>query len=178
MMTRILSLALVASCAVTLASTLPAAAEGVGGAEPQSLGKFDAWEAYTYKAKDSRFCYIYSEPKKSEAAKKVKRDPIYFMVTHAPGKKVRGQISTIIGYPFKEQSMVKLAVDSQVFELYTNGDMAWADQSETEAAIIKAMKTGGALTVSGTSSRGTKTTDTYSLAGVSAAMDKIDSTCK
>jgi hypothetical protein len=178
MMTKTFSRGFIAGCALVLAGCLPAAAEGAAGAEPQSLGKYDAWEAYTYKAKDSRFCYIYSEPKKSEAGKKVKRDPIYFMVTHAPGKKVRGQISTIIGYPFKEQSTVKLAVDKQVFELYTNGDMAWADQAETESAIVKAMKTGGALTVTGTSSRGTRTTDTYSLSGVSAAMDKIDSTCK
>ncbi len=146
--------------------------------EPTLLGTFDDWEAYAYKAKDSRVCYIYSSPKKSEAGKKVKRDPIYFMVTHWPGRKIKGQISTIIGYPFKESSQVKLSVDAASFDLYTSGDMAWADGSETEKAIVTAMKTGTALTVSGTSWRGTETTDTYSLAGVQAAMDKIDATCK
>ena len=146
--------------------------------QPTSLGKFEDWEAFTYKAKDSRVCYVFSAPKKSQAAKKVKRDPIYFMVTHWPGKKVRGQISTIIGYPFKDSSTVKLAVDDQQFELYTSGDMAWADQVETEQTIVKAMKNGKALTVVGTSVRGTETTDTYSLTGVIAAMDKIDATCK
>jgi invasion protein IalB len=146
--------------------------------KPASLGKFADWEAYTYQAKDSRVCYVYSSPIKSEAAKKVKRDPIYFMVTHWPGRKVKGQISTIIGYPFKEASTVKLTVDDEEYELYTNGDMAWADRAETEAAIVKAMKTGKSLTLSGTSVRGTVTKDTYSLSGVSAAMDKIDATCK
>ncbi len=146
--------------------------------EPTSLGTFDDWDAYTYKAKDSKVCYIYSAPKKTEAAKKVKRDPIYFMVTHWPGRKIKGQISTIIGYPFKESSLVKVSVDTKSFNLYTNGDMAWADGAETEKDIVDAMRNGKALTVSGTSWRGTETTDTYSLAGVQAAMDKIDATCK
>jgi hypothetical protein len=146
--------------------------------EPTSLGTFVDWEAYTYKSKDSRVCYIYSTPKKSEAGKKVKRDPIYFMVTHWPGRKVRSQVSTIIGYPFKESSLVKVSVDAKAFDLYTNGDMAWADRAETEKSIVDAMMTGASLTVSGTSSRGTETTDTYSLNGVKAAMDKINSTCK
>lgn len=146
--------------------------------EPTSLGTYSDWEAYTYKAKDSRVCYIYSTPKKSEAAKKVRRDPIYFMVTHWPGRKIKGQISTIIGYPFKEASLVKLAVDDSSFELYTSGDMAWADGAETEKKIVSAMKTGTSLVISGVSGRGTQTTDTYSLSGAQAAMDKIDSTCK
>jgi hypothetical protein len=146
--------------------------------EPTQIGTFQDWEAYTYRAKDSRVCYVYSSPKKSEAGKKVKRDPIYFMVTHWPGRKIKGQVSTIIGYPFKEASMVKVAVDAKAFDLYTSGDMAWADGVETEKSIVDAMKTGTTLTVSGTSWRGTETTDTYSLAGISAAMDKIDATCK
>ncbi len=123
-------------------------------------------------------CYIYAAPEKSEAAKKVKRDPIYLMITHWPGRKVRGQISTIIGYPFKDESMATISVDGKDFELYTVGDMAWTDKDETDAAILAAMKQGTSLSVKGTSSRGTVTADTYSLAGISAAMDKIDATCK
>ncbi len=146
--------------------------------EPTSIGKFDDWEAFTYRTKDTRVCYAFSAPKKSEAAKKVKRDPIYFMVTHWPGRNVKGQISTIIGYPFKDASTVKLAVDDKEFVLYTSGDMAWADRAETDASILAAMKSSGALKVTGTSTRGTVTTDTYSLAGLTAAIDKIDATCK
>jgi Invasion associated locus B (IalB) protein len=146
--------------------------------EPTSIGKFSDWEAFTYRTKDTRVCYVFSAPKKSDAAKKVKRDPIYFMVTHWPGRNVRGQISTIIGYPFKEASTVKLAVDDKEFVLYTSGDMAWADRAETDKDIVAAMKSGGSLKIIGTSTRGTETTDTYSLSGLTAAIDKIDVTCK
>ena len=51
-------------------------------AEPASLGVFNDWTAYTYKAADTNVCYVVSQPKSSEAAKKVKRDPIFFIVTH------------------------------------------------------------------------------------------------
>jgi len=40
------------------------------------------------------------------------------------------------------------------------------------------MKGGTSLIVKGTSSRGTLTTDKYSLLGISAALDKIGEACK
>jgi hypothetical protein len=147
-------------------------------ADAVSLGKFDSWEAFTYDASDSKVCYVFSAPAKSEAAKKVRRSEIYFMITHWPGKKVRGQPSTIIGYPFKEGSDVTLAVGDKNFSLYPVDDMAWTDKAETEKAILAAMKGGRNMTIKGISSRGTETTDTYSLAGLSAALAAIDSACK
>jgi Invasion associated locus B (IalB) protein len=145
--------------------------------EPVSLGTFEDWESFTYQSSGAPVCYVYSVPKKTESAKKVKRDPVYFLITHFPGRKIRGQVSTIIGYPFKESSMVTVKVDDAPFELYTNGDAAWAAAPETEAAIIKALKSGQSLSVTGTSWKGTETTDFYSLAGISKALDKIDSAC-
>jgi Invasion associated locus B (IalB) protein len=146
--------------------------------DPVSLGTFDDWESFTYQAGGAPVCYIYSVPKKSDTAKRVKRDPIYFLVTNFAGRKIKGQVSTIIGYPFKESSTVTVMVDENAFELYSNGDTAWAADVATEAAIVKGMKTGSTLMVIGTSSKGTETTDTYSLVGVGKAMDKIDSACK
>ena len=44
--------------------------------------------------------------------------------------------------------------------------------------MIRAMKRGSKMTVVGTSSRGTKTTDTYSLSGFTKAKGVIDKNCK
>ena len=162
---------------------LAAIAMGASGSlaradDPTSMGSFDDWESFTYQDQGKPVCYVYSTPKKTEAAKKVKRDPVYFLITNYPGRKLKGQVSTIIGYPFKESSTVTVKVNDASFELYTNGDAAWAAAPETEVAIVKAMKTAKALTVTGTSWKGTETTDTYSLAGIGKALDKIDSSCK
>jgi Invasion associated locus B (IalB) protein len=143
--------------------------------DPTKLGAFKDWEAYTYKAPDSKVCFAFSSPKKSEPAK-AKRDAIRFIVTNYPGRKVKGEISTVIGYPFKEGSPVKLTIDEKSFDLFPVGDTAWA--GETDAEIVAAMKKGTSLKVSGTSWKGTVTTDSYSLAGISAAIDEINGSCK
>jgi invasion protein IalB len=150
---------------------------GAQAAEPTSLGVFNDWTAYTYKAPDTKVCYVVSQPKSSESVKKVKRDPIFFIITHMPGRKINGEVSTIIGYPFKEQTTVQVKVDDADFELFTNGDGAWADTTAKEKKIVAAMKNGKKLSVTGTSWKGAETTDFYSLDGLSAAMDKIDSAC-
>ena len=46
------------------------------------------------------------------------------------------------------------------------------------ATTVEAMKRGTEMVVRGISSRGTRTTDTYSLSGVTAAMNEIDKACK
>jgi hypothetical protein len=163
-----------AAVAMMVAGAASAFAEG---SDPELLGEFSDWAAYTYKAKDTKVCYISSRPKSSEP-KNAKRDPAFVLVTHMPGRKVKGEVSTIIGYPFKKESTAKLTVDETSFELFTNADGAWADKPETEKKIVAAMKNGKTLKVSGTSWRGTSTTDTYSLNGVSAALAKIDDACK
>lgn len=146
-------------------------------ADPTLLGQFNDWAAYTYKAKDTKVCYISSRPKASEP-KAAKRDPVFFLVTHMPGRNVRGEIMTIIGYAFKKDSTAELKVDDAAFQLFTNADGAWADTADTEKQIVDAMKNGKSLSLKGTSWRGTETFDTYSLEGVSAALGKIDEACK
>ena len=164
--------------AVALLTMAVGMAGSAFGAEPTPLGVFADWTAYTYKASDTKVCYIVSQPKSSDAARKVKRDPIFFIVTHMPGRKINGEVSTIIGYPFKEATMVQLKIDTVEYELFTNGDGAWADTTDKEKKIVATMKAGQRFSVRGTSWKGTETTDNYSLNGFTAAMDKIDSSCK
>ena len=145
--------------------------------DPLLLGQFNDWAAYTYKAADTKVCYVSARPKTS-APKTGKRDPAFFLVTNMPGRKIKGEVSTIIGYAFKKESTVELKVDAAAFQLFTNADGAWADTPATEKQIVTAMKSGQALTVKGTSWRNTQTLDTYSLDGVGAALAKIDDACK
>ncbi|MFT3988391.1 invasion associated locus B family protein [Aestuariivirga sp.] len=145
--------------------------------EPTLLGQFEGWAAYTYKAKDTKVCYISARPKSSDP-KTAKRDPAFFLVTNMPGRKVKGEISTIIGYAFKKDSNATLKIDDASFTLFTNADGAWADTAQTEKKIVTAMKGGKLLTLKGTSWKGTSTTDIYALDGVGQALAKIDDACK
>ncbi len=165
-----------ATLAVTLISLMSGSLKAESTA-PEQLGVFEDWAAYTYNAADSKVCYVSSSPKGSEP-RNVKRDPAFFLVTHMPGRKVKGEISTIIGYPFKKETSAELTIDDARFTLFTNADGAWADTPATEKQIVAAMKAGTVLKLKGTSWRGTQTIDSYSLNGISAALAAIDKACK
>ena len=147
------------------------------GQEPTPLGEFGAWAAYAYRAQGGKVCYVVSQPKVS-APKTAKRDPVFLLVTHRPGQSVRNEVSTIIGYPFKKDAIVELTIDNNKYQLFTNGDGAWAETSSKDKEIVGAMRKGQKLTIKGASWRGTETLDSYSLDGISSALEKIDQNCK
>lgn len=164
--------------ALALSLLLLSPGVGLAASEPQQIGVYEDWVAYSFSSSEGKVCYISSTPKASEP-KSVKRDPAFFLVTHMPGRKppVKGEVSTIIGYPFKEGRPVKLTIDAQSYEMFSKGDTAWVDNG-TDKKVVAAMKGGAVLKVQGTSWRGTQTVDSYSLAGISAALAAIEQSCK
>lgn len=159
-------------CSLAFAlSAAPAKAQ-----EPTLLGEFSDWAAYTYTSQQGKVCYAVSIPKSSDP-EGINRDPVFFLITHFPQQGVRNEVSTIIGYPFRKESLAELTIGETTFELFTSGDGAWADSSAKDHQIVAALKKGSKMDLKGTSWRGTSTRDNYSLQGVSAAMDKIDQTC-
>ena len=157
---------------LVLAAASPSLAQ-----EPKLIGEFNDWAAYTFNGNKGAVCYIVSQPKDS-SPKNVNRDPVHFLVTNRPAEKVNGEVNTIIGYPFKKGSTAKLTIDGKPFTLFTSGEGAWADTSSSDRRIVEAMKAGAKMEVQGTSWRGTRTVDRYSLSGVTAALDKIAGACK
>jgi hypothetical protein len=142
------------------------------------LGNFDAWE--TYKGNDNgrgAVCYVVSQPQTKEPAT-AKRDAVYFLITSWPGQKVANEPSIIIGYAFKGGSEATVQVGSDKFQFFTKDDGAWLASREDEQKLITAIRSAAELTVKAMSKRGTLTTDTYSLKGISAALDKAAEGCK
>lgn len=164
------------SLAVLFLMTLAAPFAGLQAQETESLGTFNAWAAQTYQANNTKVCYIISHPTDSEP-KNVRRGSISFFVEHRPGANTRNVVSTIVGYPLREGSWVTVEIGDQSFELFTDGDTAWADTEEKDRQIVAAMRAGLTMVVRGTSQRGTNTVDTYSLLGVMASMERIDQEC-
>jgi hypothetical protein len=138
------------------------------------LGTFGDWEAY----RDARegFCYAGSKPIKQEG-RYTQRGDAFVLVTHRPKEKSFDVVSIEAGYVYKDGSEVAVAIGPQSYTLFGQGEQAWARDGNGDAQLVKAMRAGATLVVKGTSSRGTLTTDTYSLKGVSAALDAINKAC-
>ena len=143
----------------------------------KQIGSFKGWSAHVEGKGMSRTCWIYSEPTKNEGKYK-KRGRIYALVTHRPGKKVTKQVQFTAGYTFKKSSSVQLMIGERKFKMFTDVDTAWARTNKDDVAIVRAMRSGARMIVNGVSSRGTKTKDTYSLSGISAAHNAIGRACK
>ena len=155
-----------------------AVANGAQAAKPKGLLKNPGlWGAFKLKEGKGLACYMAGQPKNSKPAG-VKRGPIWLLVTHRPHKKVKGEIGVYVGYPLKTNSIVTVDVDGQKFKLYTEDDTAWVESGKAEAKLVAAMRKGRKMTVRGTSKRGTKTTDSYSLKGFTRAHKAINRACK
>ena len=137
------------------------------------------WGAYRFDNDGSRICFVSSVPTKSKGKYDPKnRGDIRVFVSHGPGKAERDVVQVIAGYRYKPQSDVSLTIDGKSFKLFTIEDRAYAESEEDDRRIITLMKRGSRMTVVGISSRGTKTTDTYSLSGFTKTKAVIDKTCK
>lgn len=160
-------LGLYAAAAVTVAQP----------AGPSLLGTFDAWEAYKNADARGAVCWAVTQPQSKEPAT-AKRDPIYFIITTWPKANITGEPSIVIGYQFKDASQATVEVGSDKFTFFTKADGAWLQAKPDEQRLIAAMRGAPEMTVKGFSKRGTLTTDTYSLKGLSAALDKMAEGCK
>ena len=146
-------------------------------ADATQLATFKTWTAWKGTDATGPVCYISSQPQGSEPAN-VKRSPIHFLIIHRKGMGTKNEVQTLIGYPFNTTSSgASATIDGKTFPMVTDGEGAWLADTSGEAAFVEAMKAGSTLTVKGTSQRGTNTTDTYSLGGVTAAMQEIDKAC-
>jgi len=163
------------ACAAVIALAAPAFAD------PTAIGSFKDWSVYTSGSSKEKVCYALAQPKSSEP-KKVKRDPIFFLISDFPGHNVKNEPSVVPGYAYKDGSKVTIEVGSDKFELFTKNDGdaggAWLESPADEKRLIDSMQRGQAMYVTGTSARGTLTRDQYSLAGLSSALDKAAANCK
>ena len=143
----------------------------------QPLGQFDSWEAFTENAGKNRICYMATEATKARGNYK-KRGKTYIMVTHRPDRGITNVVSVEAGYAYKKGSEVEIAIGKQTFKLFTSATTAFAYDAKTDYALVKSVIKGVKMIVKGFSSRGTKTTDTYSLKGFSASHKSISVACE
>ena len=145
--------------------------------EAKFLGKFGDWEAFKEFDGKKPICYMGAQPIKSSGKYK-KRGETYLLVTHRPVEKIFSVVSIKAGYNFLRDSELTVTIGKKTFNLFTDIGHAFAHNKKTDIALINAMIRGATMIIKGTSSRGTKTTDNYSLKGVSAAWRAINKACK
>ena len=172
---RLRAQAAAAALAAFSALALLAAAPPAAAQEPQLLGRFGDWAAFTFTEDGKKVCYMASRPTRDEGDYS-RRGDIYALVTHRPEEQSTDVVSFIAGYTYQPNSEVSVAIGGEAFRLFTHNDTAWA-RDELDTRLVQAIRRGASMVVKGTSSRGTLTTDTYSLSGSNAAYEAISQAC-
>ena len=161
---------LVSAIAVSIALTGTALAQS-----PTLIKKFDAWGAYSYTSpEDGRVCYILSVPTSKEPGN-VNHGDNFFLISQRAGQDEGYEPQAMMGYPLRQNSKVNVNVDGREFVLLTQNESAWVENIAEEPALVAAMRAGSTMSVKATSQRGTNTSYTYSLRGVTAALQEIES---
>ncbi|MGE0628350.1 MAG: invasion associated locus B family protein [Hyphomicrobiaceae bacterium] len=152
------------------------AASRASGQVATRAASFADWIVYRHGAGAERTCFALSQPtvRQGQSAEGVGS---YVMVSAWPRHGVKAQPSIYAGAPFRGGSSVSITIKGDTFTLFTDGDRAFVDDPTMELKLVDAMKKGNTMLVRGVLASGGQMFDTYSLSGVTQAVNAVSQDC-
>ncbi len=147
-------------------------------ASPTIIEQFNAWASYFYQGGASKVCYVLTIPEKGKSTPtSLDHGDVFFLVTQRPGQNISYEPQAMLGYDLQDGSKVNVKVDDRNFVLFTKGRSAWVENAAEEPALVTAMKSGRAMSMTAVSKKGNQTGYQFSLSGISKALKRIE-TCQ
>ena len=142
----------------------------------KKVGKFKDWEVMIMSEASNKVCFAQSVPV-LQAPKKDKRDARLF-ITFRPHEKISNEISTTAGYEFNKKNSVLAASGNNKFKFdIKQQGFAWMTSNKKENVMVKVMKKGSRIMVTGYNEKGSQTIDHYSLLGFTKAYNTAKKAC-
>ena len=126
---------------------------------------------------DSEFvCFAQTKPV-LQSPKKNSREARLF-VTFRSYKKISDEISITAGYEFNKKNLIiaKSGKNKYKFDI-SEDNFAWIQNNKQEKKMIKTMKKGSRIMISGYNQQGSQTIDHYSLLGFTKAYSSAKKNC-
>ncbi len=151
---------------------------GEADAYAGELGSFGAWYAMTAGEGGDKLCYAIAGPQVS-LGKIPNRGEVGLMVTHLDGGALRDQVSVALGFEPSKSKPTKVKVDKggNINMRLNDGDRVWIREGSLDQKLVLQMKRGDNLIVTGLSSKGVASQDTFSLDGFTKAYEAISQAC-
>ena len=136
--------------------------------EIKKIGKFKDWETMILKESEGKVCFAQTKPI-LQAPKSNKREAKLF-VTFRPSEKISDEISASSGYEFnKKNSVIATSGKNKIkFDIKQQG-FAWIADNKIEKKMVRLMKKGSRIMITGYNEKGSQTIDHYSLLGFTKA---------
>ena len=155
----------------------------------ENVCSFNAKDWCVFVTKPPQRCYIASQALEMKAYRNgelladVNREKGILFINVERGESGSVYANYDAGYPLRKNGHVELIVGGKVFRLYpdpestgSSAEYAWHVQ-EDDKRIIDSLKAGSKVTIEAISKRGTKTKDTFSLLGLTAAITETKKLC-
>ena len=155
---------------------LSAFANQVNAEEVKKMGKHKDWETYIVKSDTGKVCFAQSIPV-LQSPKSSLRDSRLF-ISFRPGEQITNEISITAGYEFNKKNLVtaESGKNKYKFDLMQDG-FAWMTSKKSEEKMIKIMKKGSRIMITGHGQNGSQTKDHYSLLGFTKAYNATKANC-
>ena len=142
----------------------------------KKIGKYKDWETLVVAEASGKVCFAQSLPV-LQAPKTNKRDARLF-VTFRPAEKISNEISTTSGYEFNKNNSVLASSGNNKFKFdIKQQGFAWMTSNKKENIMVKVMKKGSRIMVTGYNEKGSQTIDHYSLLGFTKAYNSAKKAC-
>ena len=148
----------------------------VSAEELKKIGKFKDWETLVLIKDSGLTCFVQTKPV-LQSPKANKREARLF-VSFRPNDKITDEISTTSGYEFNSQNSILAKSGKKKYQFdITQDGFAWISSNKVEKKMIKAMKKGSRIMVTGYNKSGSQTIDHYSLLGFTKAYNAAKKSC-
>ncbi len=144
--------------------------------EVKKIGKFKDWETMILKNDSELVCFTQTRPV-LQSPKNNPREARLF-VTFRPNEKIIDEISITSGYEFNNKNSVidKSGKSKYKFDIFQD-NFAWMADNKKEKKMIKTMKKGSRIMITGYNQKGSQTIDHYSLLGFTKAYTAAKKNC-
>jgi len=151
-------------------------ATSISAEELKKIGKFKDWETLVLIKDNGLTCFAQTKPV-LQSPKANKRESRLF-VSFRPSDKVADEISTTSGYEFNTQNRILATSGKRKYEFdISQNSFAWIKSNKIEKKMIKTMKKGSRIMVTGYNKSGSQTIDHYSLLGFTKAYNTAKKSC-
>ena len=151
-------------------------ASNLSAQEIKKIGKYKDWEAMVVSEANGKVCFAQSIPI-LQAPKSNKRDAKLF-VAFRPGESIANEVSVTPGYEFNKNNSVTAASGKNKFKFdIKEQGFAWIADNKIELKMIKQMRKGSRIMITGYNQKGSQTIDHYSLLGFTKAYNASRKAC-
>ena len=144
--------------------------------EVKKIGKYKDWETIVFVDDNNKVCFAQSSPV-LQSPKNNQRDARLF-VSFRPNDKISDEVSITSGYEYNNQNSITAASGKSKYKFdLAQDNFAWISEKKTEKKLIKTLKKGSRIMVTGYNKSGSQTIDHYSLLGFTKAYNSAKKKC-